>query len=150
MAELLRELEYTDAVQVDEKTVFRFPIGIPGFESYHEFYLVEDEDLALAKLVAVKDENIGFILLKPYVFFSDYRTEFSGEDDFARVFQTKGDTLISIDVWVIVTLNSKDMTQTTVNLRAPILLDRSAKLGVQIILNDEAYAIKEPLIQVSK
>lgn len=140
-------------------TTYYFPQGIPGFEANKEFRLVEEEDVPLAQLISVEDDGIGFILMRPEVLFSDYSVELDAEniatlklkpaieettDSSVQSEETKH--LAQTEVWAIVTLNQQDMTQTTFNLRAPILLNTEKKLGVQLILSDDRYLTRQPII----
>ena len=49
-------------------------------------------------------------------------------------------------VYSTVTVNS-DMKKTTTNLRAPIVINTKNNLAEQIILSDEKYKIKHPLLK---
>lgn len=138
-------------------TIYKFTQGIPGFEDYREFRFVELEDVSLAQLISVEDERIGFILMRPGVLFPDYSVEVdeevlklnletnetgSSSSNTLPDVESKGE----IEIWSIVTLNREDAAQSTLNLRAPILLNTEHELGVQVILSDERYLTRQPLV----
>lgn len=140
-----------------KETIYYFTKGIPGFETKREFRLVEEEDVPLAQLISVEDVEIGFILMRPVVLFPDYSVEVDAQNeavlklkpamkestDSGVLADTKHNT--PAEVWAIITLNQQDMKQTTLNLRAPILLNTEQKLGVQLILSDDRYLARQPI-----
>ena len=56
----------------NEPRIFHFPQGIPGFETHHDFRFIPEEDAMLAQLISVKEDKIGFILMRPEGFFPEY------------------------------------------------------------------------------
>jgi len=142
-----------------KESIYYFTQGIPGFEANRQFRLIEEEDDQLAQLISVEDAGIGFILMRPGVLFPDYRVDVDAENEellklnLAMNETGKGNSSnladgkpkVQAEVWVIVTLNQQDMTKTTLNLRAPLLLNPEEKLGVQLILSDERYSARQPI-----
>ncbi len=124
-------------------TLIRFPNGIPGFESYHHFTLIEEEDSLLANLISTENEEAGFILFKPQALFPDYLLQVElGTEEVDILDVTAEDT---IDIWAILTLCQSDMNKTTINLRAPIIINSRTGKGVQLILCDDQYSSRQPL-----
>ena len=138
-------------------TIYYFAQGIPGFEDNRKFRLVEEEDVPLAQLISVEDAGIGFILMRPGVLFPDYRVDVDAQDEAVlklvpAMKEATGSSVLTDpknkvqpEVWAIVTLNQQDMTKTTMNLRAPILLNTELKLGIQLILSDDLYLARQPI-----
>jgi flagellar assembly factor FliW len=124
--------------------LLHFPQGLPGFESYHNFYFVPEEDTLLAQMRAVDDERIGFVLLKPQFFFPTYNPVFDIDDQSADLLKVKPET--KVEVWAIVTLKNGDLHNTTANLRAPLLINLQDKIGLQHILNNDKYLSRQPLL----
>jgi len=123
--------------------VYLFPQGIPGFEAMREFRLVRDEEAPLAQLVSVEDEGIGFILIRPETFLDEY--EFGIDEESEEVLNLE-EKDIMLEVWNILTLCS-DVTKTTVNLQAPVCFNLTKKIGLQIILEDDSYNLRYPLVK---
>lgn len=123
--------------------ILHFPQGIPGFETHHEFRFIPVEEALFAHLISVKENEIGFYLLRPEAYFPEYLQEMDVDEESIKVLNVKEDT--SIDVWVIFTLNFQDISKTTVNLRAPILFNTAEGIGMQVILNDDRYQSRQPL-----
>jgi len=127
-----------------KETLIEFPRGIPGFEEYKTFKLIEDEeDPFLANLLAVENGQAGFVLFRIQLFLEDYLPQIELADEEARLLEiTQTDTP---EVWTILTLCHSDFTKTTANLRAPVIINRRARKGAQFVLNDDSYSARYPL-----
>lgn len=118
-------------LEFDDEHVLTFPQGIIGFEDYRRFILINDEDSQPFRwLVSIEDEDLSFPLLNPLLFFPNYR---AGN-------QQKEDSTIL----VVATLN-KEIKNSTVNLRSPVIIMNESRTGKQIILEEETYALQHPL-----
>lgn len=119
-----------------------FPLGIPGFEAFKEWKLNIEKDIPLAHLISLKNENIGFVLTRPEIYFPIYLDDLAIDSDGQKVLEIKDDT--KLDVWSILFV-SQDVMQTSTNLKAPLIFNLSGKLGYQLIRNDERYNSRELL-----
>lgn len=129
----------------NQSDVYIFPQGIPGFEEIHEFRIGYDKEQPLAQLISAKDENIGFVLMRPEIVFNDYVQEIKVDEESSAILGTID--FLDLEAWVILTLNHQDFTKTTANLCAPILLNPNQKLGLQCILNNDKYSAREFVFQ---
>jgi flagellar assembly factor FliW len=115
----------------DDDHVLTFPQGIIGFEDCRRFILVNDEDSQPFRwLVSIEDEDISFPLINPQILVPDYETSK----------KQKGEAT----VLVVATLK-KEIEDSTVNLRSPVVIMNESRTGKQIILDEEAYALQHPL-----
>lgn len=126
-----------------EPQIVHFPRGIPGFETYHHFRFILEEETMLAHLISVEEDKIGFILLRPQTYFPEYLKDVDVDEEGIKVLKVSVDT--PVDVWAILTLNRQDMKKTTVNLRAPILFNTAEGIGTQVILDDDRYLSRQLL-----
>lgn len=120
-----------------------FPKGLPGFEDYKNFELREEQDAPLANLNSLDNQDIGFVLLRPHVAFNDYHTKIEIKNEEAKLLGIKEES--QVDIWLILTLCLSDITKTTANLRAPLLINHCTKKGIQLILENEDYSYRQPL-----
>ncbi len=127
----------------NETQIFHFPQGLPGFETHHDFRFIPEEEAPLAHLISVKEDKVGFILLRPEAYFPEYLKEIDVAEEGIKVLNVNED--MSVDVWVILTLHRQEMANTTVNLRAPILFNPTEGIGTQVILNDDRYLTRQLL-----
>lgn len=127
----------------NERKIIVFPKGIPGFEEENSFELIEDENSPLAQLNSVNDDEIGFVLLPPQLFFQDYLVSVDLSAEEVEIIEL--DASDTIDVWAIMTLSLSNMNNSTVNLRAPLLVNPRTNKGLQLILSEDKYSSRQRL-----
>lgn len=135
---------------MNKEQQFHFPQGIPGFEEYADFQLMTDEESPLAQLVSVENSHIGFVLIRPEVFFPTYLESLREE-------LCRGKKMVpwniagaeSISVWAIIAIDSEDASKSTANLRAPLLLNQTRGEGIQFIADTEAFSSRHPLFETT-
>ena len=136
MPDIFDDLVYT------EKEVFTFQKGLPGFEQYKKFVLAKVPGYEPFEwLVSVEAGRLRFALINPLLFKPDYNPKFTQSHIDGLKLEKAEDVL----VYAIVTL-SRDPKHTTANLIGPILVNRTERLGKQIILEDSSYSIKERIL----
>ncbi len=127
--------------EYEEKDIVEFKKGLPGFGNLKKFILFPvEENEVFSILHSVEDEDIGIVVVSPFLFIKDY--EFNLKEEKAKELEVEGHE----DVFILntVTLNSK-IEDITINLKAPIVININKNLGEQIILDNPNYAIKHPL-----
>mgnify|MGYP004704372447 CR=1 FL=1 len=125
------------------KRIIEFPKGIPGFEEYKQYELIQEEGELLAQLNSLENSQAGFIMFRAQAFFGDYIPKVDlGSEEVAALEIREDDT---VEIWSILTLCQSDMTKTTVNLRAPIVLNARTAKGAQFILSNDSFSSRQPL-----
>ena len=130
-------------INFNEKDIVTFHKGLPGFEKLRKFVVIPIVDNEFFQILhSIEDEEIGFVVVSPFDVEKDY--EFKIEDDKLEALKIKepGD----VNPLCMVTLNSNSRLITS-NLKAPIIINITTKLGEQIILDNEKYKIKHPLFK---
>ncbi len=123
-----------------------FEKGIPGFEEHKTFKIYEIEDNQKLKMItSTKDSNIGFVTISPFEVKLNY--EINLTDEIIKDLQIKKPE--DVLVLNIITLG-RTLEKSTVNLKAPIIINIRNNKGKQLILQEEKYEIKEPLIGSDK
>lgn len=119
-----------------------FDKGIPGFEEYKKFSIVEIENNPKFKMItSTEDANIGFIAISPFDVNKDYEINLS--DDIINDLSI--DKAEDVFVLNLITLG-QTLEKSTVNLKAPVIINIKNNKGKQLILQDDKYEIKEPLM----
>lgn len=137
------ETKYHGIVNFEKKEIIKFNKGLPGFESLKNFILLSVDGSDIFKILhSIEDEEIGLIVVSPFEFVKEYEVELSDEFIDRLSIKKQEDVLILNTV----TLNS-NISKITANLRAPIIINIKEALGEQIILEDENFSIKYPLIR---
>lgn len=118
-----------------------FKNGIPGLEEYKNFEISDIEGNEKLKMVTSKENlNIGFVTISPFEVKKDYEINLNNE----IITELRIDRPEDILLLNIITLG-KTLESSTVNLKAPLIINIKNSKGKQLILQDDKYKIKEPL-----
>lgn len=124
-----------------EKDIIRFEEGIIGMPDVRRMVLVNQDDIApFLWLVSLDEPNIGFLVLHPQSVFTGYAPEVPA-DVRRRLGAGEADDLL---VMAMITI-AAEWEQSTVNLRAPLVISPTTMRGAQIILSGSPYRLAEPL-----
>lgn len=126
-----------------EENIITLERELLGFEALKKFVLVDFKEYEPFKLFhSLEDDETGLIVVSPFEFFSEYEINLS--EDLIERLQIKRPE----DVMIFTTVNlNSDIQKVTTNLRAPIVINASNKMGEQIILENLEYNIKQPLME---
>jgi flagellar assembly factor FliW len=120
--------------------------GLPGFERFHEFGLMEvPEEAPFLRLLSTQEPRLGFVLVDPTIIWPEYDPAIH-EEDLAGLEATAPEELA---VYCIVTL-SEVPEEVTANLRGPICINTGKMLAKQMILVDDRYSTKHSLLKAGE
>ena len=129
------------AVTISNEDLILFPEGILGFNDLRNFVLLEDpSDEIFAWLQSCENPGIAFPVLEPELFATNYTVSLTKSD--LEALSLKEDN--GYRSFTIVTI-PQDPTKMTANLKAPLVINVSKKLGRQCVLQDNKLAICEPI-----
>ncbi|MBM7577749.1 flagellar assembly protein FliW [Jeotgalibacillus terrae] len=133
------QTKYHGEVELNEKDIWHFEKGIPGFEDEKQFTVLsfEDNDVFFV-LQSVNTSSLGFIISNPFSFFKGYEIKLDDAVTHALELKKPEDSM----VYVILTVRDP-FNESTANLQAPIVFNLTNKKAKQIILND--YSRKQPV-----
>ncbi len=121
-----------------EEKVITFDLGIPGFDNEKRFIICSgDNGNPFAYLQSIDNMDLTFILADPFIFFSDYVYNL---DDIIKE-ELEIESLEDVATWGIVSI-SNDIKKTSINLRAPIIINIRIKKGIQYIIQETDYLTK--------
>jgi flagellar assembly factor FliW len=132
--------KYHGEIEINEKDIFHFEHGIPGFLDEKQFVLLPLKDTSFIILQSVKTPALGFAMIDPFIYFKDYDFEL----DEQSVAQLQLSSEKEVAVYVILTV-ADPFDNTTANLQAPIVLNYEKRLGKQVILANTPYKTKHRL-----
>ena len=123
-----------------------FKNGIPGFENYKKFIVNDIENNKDFKsIVSVDDEYVGFIAVSPFTIINDY--EFDINDEVINLLEIEK----AEDVMVLGLVRlGETVKESTVNLKAPIIINVKNNKGMQYIIQNDKYLTREPIIRRDK
>lgn len=119
-------------VEVQEKDIYQFPKGLPGFEEETEFAVIPWADTPFSYLQSVREKDLSFLLVSPFTFVTDYSFELSDMD------KEELEIAEQVSVYSLVTIHSQ-ANKSTMNLLAPVVLNLEKRLGKQVILHQSIY-----------
>jgi len=126
-----------ETLEIPEESVLEFPHGLPGFESHKSFALIEDRRyLPFRWLQSLGDPSVAFMVIDPVNVVGTYDVDVV-ELDVECLELVEGN-----DPDVLCILVMEDFRTATVNLKAPIVVNRSRQRGKQVILTDERYPLR--------
>lgn len=137
------ETKYAGEITIDHRTIITFPAGIPGFEEERSFVLIELPNMESAifqTLQSVTTPTLAFIVVNPYMLTKDYEFKL----DEATIERLQITNKEKIGVFSIVAVKDP-FEQSTLNLKAPIIINHSERIGKQFIIPTDTYKTKTPL-----
>ncbi|WP_067727096.1 flagellar assembly protein FliW [Oceanobacillus damuensis] len=136
------QTKYLSEVEIEENKLIHFPFGLPGFAEETEFVLLDlPENPVFQILQSVKSAEIAFIVTNPYQLYQKYT--FHLEESLLENLHINDEKEVA--VLSIVTLKNPFHTS-TLNLKAPIIINSNLKQGKQYILNTEEYSSQAPIV----
>lgn len=135
--------KYHGVREYEESDVITFNNGLPGFENLKKFIIFSmEENNIFSMLHSIENMEIGLVLVSPFYAMKDY--EFKLEQHEIEELKIKDEADIIVLTTVCV---NNDVKKITTNLKAPILINIKERIGKQLILDDEKYSIKYPLLR---
>lgn len=134
-------------IDIEEDKIITFPNGIIGFPELTRFTLIHDEEkgngAGIRWMQSLEEMGFAMPVMDPLVVKDNYNPEVSDE-----LLEPAGNvTPDNMLVLVTVTVPS-DITQMTVNLRGPIIINADEKKACQIIVDGEDYPVKYPIYEI--
>lgn len=138
--------KFLGEVEVCEDQVIYFPNGIPGFEEEKHFVILPlEESTSFAILQSIHHQHVGFVVAYPFAFYPEYAFDLS-EDEAETLKLTSPEDCL---VYVIMTLK-EPFVESTLNLKAPVVINVRDKIGKQLILHNTDYPIRFSLREVNE
>lgn len=133
-------------IEIAEDKIIHFPSGIIGFPNLTDFALVHDEEKGIGAihwLQSVQEVAFAMPVMDPLVVNPEYNPEV--DDELLRPIGN----LTPEDILVMVTVTvPSDLTQMSVNLRGPIIVNAAEKKACQVIIDGEGYEVKYPIYDI--
>lgn len=136
-------------IDIADDKVIVLENGMIGLPDFQRFALIFDEEKGRKEslvmwLQSMDDPQTAFPVLQPNIVKPDYNPTVNEE-----MLSALG-TLTEENTYVLVTLTaSSDVTQTSVNLKAPIIINTETRKGCQMIVED-AYPVKYKIYDAVK
>lgn len=127
------QTKHLGEIEYNQDAVISFEEGLPGFENDRSFVLVlsDDPELPFHYLQSVDNPAVAFVVTSPFLFVEDY--DFNLSDSVVEKLEIKSPE--ELYVYGVVTIPKK-VQFSTINLTAPIIINTTNKMGMQVVLED--------------
>ncbi|WP_240771328.1 flagellar assembly protein FliW [Nocardioides sp. GY 10113] len=126
----------------EEIPVIELAHPLPGFPDDHRFALVRlDETGMLFGFHSLDHDSPQFVVVPPHAFFPDYEPEVSDDVVADLGIVDAGDAMVLLMVRA-----GASLAETTVNLRAPLVVNAATRRATQVILDDADLPLAAPLV----
>lgn len=137
------QTKYLGKVHIDPSTEIYFSAGLPGFEEEKTFVLLDMshvDSVIFQTLQSTTTPSLAFIVVSPYMLTKEFEFELDDGTVEGLQIENKEDVLVC----TIITVHNP-FNQSTLNLKAPILINTQKRIGKQYIISTDTYATKTPL-----
>lgn len=136
-------------VDIEEEKILTFERGIIGFPDLKHFTMIYDEEkgsnAGIRYMQSVEEPVFAMPVMDPLVVKPDYDPEVNDE-----LLSGLGN-LTPDNILVLVTATiPHDLTQMSVNLQGPIVINVDERKAAQIIVDSSEYPIKFPIYDILK
>lgn len=128
-------------IEVAEDSVLQFVSAILGFQEETQYVLIPQvEESPFQYIQSMRDPNLTFVLADPFLFCADY--EFNIEERWLQKLDLHSQE--DVDIRVITTVRSA--SDISINLKAPIIINKRNKEAIQIVLDNTEYSTRYSLL----
>lgn len=126
-------------IEINEDGIIIFEDGIPGFGHVKKYVMIKNPnpELPFNWLQGVDEPNLVFVIVNPFLFKEDYEFDIPQGTIEDLCIESVEDILICCLVTV-----PENIADTTMNLKAPLIINTKSKKGKQLVLETDEYEIK--------
>ncbi|MEM0950912.1 MAG: flagellar assembly protein FliW [Cyanobacteria bacterium P01_H01_bin.74] len=143
MSTITLETKRFGTLEIESSTIIRFKKPILGFEDLREYVLLNHADDSPFKwLQAISRPDLAFVVTNPQFFNIDYAFDIDDDTTALLDLKTADDAL----VLTMVNIPADAPQKMTTNLLGPLVINKTSLHAAQVVLNDERFQTKTPLI----
>jgi len=141
---MILKTKFFGEIEIEEHHILNFEHGLPGFENYRKFVLIDsgEEGSPFKYLQSFDEQRLAFVLVDPFAIKKDYEIEL--DDEVLK--ELKINDHSQVEVYSIVVV-PEDINKMTMNLQAPVIINRSANCGKQVILDTDRYGVRHYVLE---
>jgi flagellar assembly factor FliW len=133
-------------LEVNPSDIVTFSEGLLGFENLKKYFVVDPGDSTLILwLQSTEDEKVAFPIIEPKIFKPDYIAKLLPAD----LNGLELESLQTAKLYSILTIPG-NVTEMSANLKAPVVINSSKKVGKQIVLQDSKLSVKHEMYKELK
>lgn len=127
-------------IEVLKEDIIDFCDGLPGFPQDRQFVILSEDDSPVSFLQSVDGGDVSFVVVDMLAFMPDYNPRV--DENFIQDLGTYNPENFLIFNIATIFDNLKD---STVNLKAPVIINAVEKKGKQVVCDNEDYSVKASL-----
>lgn len=131
--------KYFGKIEYDEKDLVYLDNGLFGFEQDKEYLLIHvgDENSLFMCLQSTRNKDLSFILVNPFAFLPDYEPSIAAE--YAGKLPVAQDSPV---IYYSICVLYSPITDSTVNLKAPLIINTETRHGWQVMTDNPEYSFR--------
>lgn len=139
--------KYFGEISYEENEMIHVINGLFGFEAYTGYLPLpfHEEDDSMISLQNVEDESLSFILMNPFMIYPDYAPQPAKED-----LEELGASSIEDISFYVISVIREPIETSTVNLKAPLIVNALNRKAKQIILEQPEYHFRHSFNKANK
>lgn len=143
---MIYKTKYFGEIDCDESKLFHFRSGLPGFENEHSFLIIpfEESGGSMYSLQSAVTPSLSFIVMDPFTLDPSYEPELS-----PSMLRQLGAAQWQDLTYGVLCASKNPVSESTVNLRCPIVLHLDTRQGTQIIMDSNRYGMRHLLSDFS-
>lgn len=137
------ETTHFGQIEINEADILNFEEGIIGFEDVKKFGIIDSEDpeSPFKWIQAVDKPELAFALVDPFKIKKNY--DFDLTDEEVEYLGVKDASEVMVFSIVVV---PEDIKQISMNLKAPLIINKSNNKAAQIILDTDKYTVRHLIL----
>ena len=144
---MLLQTKYFGTLECEEEKALHFPKGIFGFEEEKRFFLLpfEGSGGSLLCFQSASTPALAFTAMNPFFLRPDYAPVLSPEE-LREMGVERSEELCFYTLCVV----KNPVSESTVNLRCPVVINDGTRQAMQVILDGDAYHMHHPLSEFAR
>lgn len=138
--------KYFGEVEIGDEKIIHFDNGVLGFEDYKDYTILYDiepeEEPFFSWLQSVEEPSLAFPIVNPFKVDKNYNPQIN-DGRLKTIGECEDEDLV---VFFMATI-PEDVKETSVNMKAPLIINSISRKGVQLIVEGMEYEIKHKLIR---
>ncbi len=136
---MILETKHFGQIEISEENILNFEEGILGFEEVRSFGLISNDDpeSPFRWIQAIENPELAFAIVDPFVVKKDYDFELS--EEYVNALEIKEPSQVAVYSIVVV---PEDLEKISMNLKAPIVINKDNKKAAQVILQTDKYTVR--------
>ncbi len=137
------ETTHFGTIEINQADILNFEEGIIGFEDVKKFGIIDSEDpeSPFKWIQAVDKPELAFALVDPFKIKKDY--DFDLTDEEVEYLGVKDASEVMVFSIVVV---PEDIKKISMNLKAPLIINKSNNKAAQIILDTDKYTVRHLIL----